>query len=222
MRHKDASKTAVNAREKKEKLACIVLSCLTHSEENKGLKVQNSPRWPCGRTENALSLLSIFISSSIDKSWKDKYAWRLKEVERGRVRSPGFSQQAHSVHCMLIKHSSAEMTKSCLTTAGWVRVFNLHFATSRTLSSPSFGCRFYSLTFFTIQSWLFLVLHVTDGSKYILLRLSYDISQQDLKLPCWFSCAGPANCSKKKKKKSTIRGKWSGSRWVNPGISFKN
>ena len=113
MQHKDASETAVKCKggNKEKKLACMAFGYLTHSESRRGLKVQNAPGWPCGGMENALSLLSIFISGRIDnnnkKSQKDKYAWGLKEVVGGRVRTPGFSQQAHSVHCMLIKHSSA-------------------------------------------------------------------------------------------------------------------
>lgn len=163
----------------KKKLACTVLSYLTLSEEKKGLKMPDAPSWPCGGIANALSLLSIFISSSIDKSCKDKYAWRLKEVEGGRVRTPGFSQQAHSVHCMLIKHSSAGWLSHVWQLRGEFLIYTLpHPGGCLVLVMAAVFTRCnWTKTFLTIQSWLFLVLHVTAGSKYIWLWLS-DISNK--------------------------------------------
>lgn len=160
----------------KKKGACML--CARLSLPQQGEERPQSAR--C--TKLTVWLLSIFISSSIDKSCKDKYAWRLREVEGGRARTPGFSQRAHSVHCMLIKHSSA----------GWLsHVWQLRGEFLIYTSPHPGGCLVlvmaavftrcnWTTMFLTIQSWLFLVLRVTAGSKYIRLWLSPDISQQDL------------------------------------------
>lgn len=104
------------------------------------------------------------------------------------------------------------MTKSCLTTAGWIRLFSIY-----TLPHPG-GClvlvmaavfaRFnWTKTFLTTQSWLFLVLHVTAGSKYIIwLCLSCDISLQDLMA---IICRA-RDCSKKQKRHKLKREKGQG------------
>lgn len=71
-------------------------------------------------------------------------------------------------------------------------------------------------TFLTTQSWLFLVLHVTAGSKYIIwLCLSCDISLQDLMA---IICRA-RDCLKKTEETQTQKRK--GSRWVNPAITYQ-
>lgn len=165
------------ARRKKE--VCMHIS---HSRKRKGLRVPGVHSWLCGGIENALSLLSIFIFSSIDKCCKDKHAWRLKEVEGGRVRRPGFSQRAHSVHCMLIKHSSAGWRSHVWQLQGEFLIYTLpHPGGCLVLVMAAVFTRCNGTKMFlTIQSWLFSVLHVTAAPKYIWLWLSPDISRHDL------------------------------------------
>lgn len=68
---------------------------------------------------------------NIDQGWTHEYAWEKRWREEEIERTPGHTQQAHNVPCMLIKHSSMGWLSQVQTTAGQMGVFNLHFATSR-------------------------------------------------------------------------------------------
>ena len=71
--HQDASKVAVNAE--------------GGGGERSRAQISHGRKKVCqmhrvGRVENALSMLSILISSSIDKSCQDTYAWMLEEERK--------------------------------------------------------------------------------------------------------------------------------------------
>lgn len=59
---------------------------LSHPQKvkRKALMMPDASIWPCSRIKKAPSLLSILISTYIDKNYKNKHAWKLKEVKKGQ------------------------------------------------------------------------------------------------------------------------------------------